>query len=234
MSTRIPLISCAVLLFLSGCATTQSIGKPSSATADEMKADSLRVMFYCKQLFEDASLDPMRLKVNLLPLPFGDKSTTFDMISNAGFATEDEKPIIATWARKIEDCSNARWISMRKFSPPITPQEIVLEESIFPRFQFLIADLYNHTLSFGQFSRKRSELSAEYSSQLISLRQSLSDRAADAQFRADQIAQEARKAAAMEEQASNLKYARQRRESEAIAPRLPLTCTTYFNMTTCQ
>lgn len=110
----------------------------------------------------------------------------------------------------------------------------MLEEATFPRFQFLTADLHNGLMTYGEFSRKRRELNTEHKVKKEEIKQLLAQRSADARYKAQQLANEARKATAMEEQAENQRYLNYLRETESVKPRQSLTCTTYYNMTTCQ
>jgi hypothetical protein len=85
----------------------------------------------------------------------------------------------------------------RQFSPPIVPQVAILHEAATARFQFLLADLHGGLLTYGEFARRRQKLAAEADEKFEELRQLVAQQSADAAYRAQQLASEARKAAAL-------------------------------------
>jgi hypothetical protein len=83
------------------------------------------------------------------------------MIADKSKATDSEKAVILIWAKKKQDCWREQVSSMRRFSPPYPPEFINVDEDGFRGFQFLVADLYNQALTYGEFARKRNELITE-------------------------------------------------------------------------
>jgi hypothetical protein len=146
------------------------------------------------------------------------------MLTNQSKPTESERAAIVALAGKKRECGQA-WVSVsQRFSPPLPSQVAVLHEVGTARFQFLLADLHGGLLTYGQFARKRQELAADTDAKFEELRQLVAQQSVDAAYRAQQLANEARKAAALEEQAAN-----QRRQlQEATSPRQPLNCTTNY------
>ena len=141
------------------------------------------------------------------------------MLSNRSRPTEAERAAIVVLAKAERDCSREELSTKRRFSPPISPQSLVLEDAASTRFQFLLADLHGGLLTYGEFTRKRQELALELNAKVQELNELLAQRTAEAVYRAQQIANEAREAAALEAQA----VAQQRLQWHRAQP---LTCTT--------
>jgi hypothetical protein len=223
-------VSAAAALLLAGCSTAPQ-GPDRLA---ELRMEQERVNSYCRDLFRDPALDPLRSRVAM----FSAKDTTFEMLTNQSTPNESERLAIVVLAGKKQACGRA-WVSWsRHFSPPIPSQVAILHEVGTARLQFLLADLHGGLLTYGQFARKRQEQAAESEAQFERLRQLAAQQSADAAFRAQQLANEARKAAALEEQAANQRRLQQQlQDSASPGSRQPVNCTTnYFGSmarTTC-
>lgn len=190
-----------------------------------MHAEQERIRSYCDGLFADPSLDPIKGKIGLR----NDEETTFEMLTDTSKPTDVEKAALVVWAKKKEDCIRQDIAGMRRSS--VSNSLIVLTESMFQRFQFLIADLHNNAFTYGEFSRKRRELNDEYRTKKENIRQLLARESEDARYRAELLAIEASKAAAFAQRAASERYANQLRQMEM---QKSVTCTTYYNMITCQ
>jgi hypothetical protein len=186
---------------------------------------------FCETLFRDARLDPIRTKLGIAR----DGESTFEMLLDNTKAADPEKAALIVWAKRKEECKNELVAHFRRFSPPVYPEYPTIYEAGFTRFQFLIADLHNGVLTYAEFSRKRKELNADLNAKMAEIRQLYAQRSAEARYRAAQLANDARRAAALEEQAANQRHQIQMQQLEALRPKLPrsITCTTYYNMTTC-
>lgn len=147
-------------LLMGACATG-----PDRAT--EMNAERARVRLYCAALFRDATLDPIRTKVAV----DNENETTVQMLADKSKPIDSDRAVLLIWAKKKEDCWREVLSSMKRFSPPIEPQLIALDEAMYRRFQLLIADIYSQSLTYGEFARKRRELAAERREKVEELRQ---------------------------------------------------------------
>jgi hypothetical protein len=157
-----------------------------------------RIEVYCDSLLRDPALDPIRSKLGV-PGPEG---ATFEMLTNRSRPTETERAAIAVLAKAERDCTKEELSTKRRFSPPISPQFLVLEEAVSRRFQFLLADLHGGLLTYGEFTRRRQELAVELNAKVQEVHELLAQGTTEAAHRAQQIANEAREAAALEEQAA--------------------------------
>lgn len=214
-------VSAVGLLLLAGC----SSAPPAPDRMTELQMEQERVNSYCRDLFRDPALDPLRSRMAV----FSAKDTTFEMLTNQSTPTESERLAIVALAGKKQECGRAWVLWSRHFSPPISPQVAILHEVGTARFQFLLADLHGGLLTYGQFARKRQEQAAESDAKFEELRQLLAQQSADAAYRAQQLANDARKAAALEEQAANQRRLQQQlQESASPRVRQPLNCTTNY------
>lgn len=219
------------ILVLSGCQTTQQRQSDEMrARAEAMRVDSARVTSFCENLFTGQEIDPIRAKIGIV----SGGEDTFEMLTDNTKPTMKEKKALVFFAKKKEECHKETVASMRRFSPYLASQYITLEEAAFPRFQFLIADLHNDLITYGEFSKKRKELTSERKVKKEEIRDLLAQRSADANYKAAQLANDVRKATALEEQAANQRNLNYLRQAETLRPRTPITCSTYYNMTTCQ
>jgi hypothetical protein len=216
------------ILLLGACATGPDRG-------EQMRAEQARVRGYCSGLYHDPALDPIRTKVAVDQ----ERDTTVQMIADKSKATDSEKAALLIWANKRQDCFREGTSAMRRFSPPIPPQAIAIDEAMFPRLQFLMADLYSQVLTYGEFARKRKELATEVAAKKQELRDLLAQRSEEARYRADQLANDARRAAAAEEANRLREQANRDAVYQRSLPPSPTTCTTRRGLagtieTTCQ
>lgn len=227
---RLIILLCVIFL-LAGCQRNQRTETDAMEGARAaMLEDSRRSQEYCKNLMSVAELDPIRKKISL----FSSSGTTFEMLTDNTKPNSKEKSALVHWANLIETCHKEK-ISLYERNPRLIAREYkTFEEINFPRFQFLVADLHNGMLTYSEFSRKRKELASDNLAKREELRLALMQRGQDAYYRTQQILNEQRKAAAMEEQASNQHYANTLRKMEIDRSGQPVTCKSYFNMVTCQ
>lgn len=214
---RLAILAGSVLL-LAGCGSVSS--RPSLDAQIEMEKQ--RVDAYCDGLWRDPAVYPVLYPIRS-KIPFRPEDTTFEMLTDRSKPTDTERAAIVVFAKTKRACANESLSTMRRFSPPIPAQLVVLDEVAWNRFQFLLADLHGGLLTYGEFARKRQEQSAEHQAKVQQLVQLLAQRSADAMYRAQQIANEARRAAALEEQT-----AAQRRMEWQRAQTQPLNCTTTY------
>ena len=216
------------ILLLGACATGPDRG-------EQMRTEVARVRAYCSGLYRDPALDPIRTKVAV----DHERDTTVQMIADKSKATDSEKAALLIWANKRQDCFREATSAMRRFSPPIPPQSIAIDEAAFARAQFLMADLYNQVLTYGEFARKRKERAIEVAAKKQELRDLLAQRSEEARHRADQLTNDARRAAAAEEANRVREQANRDAAYQRSLPPSPTTCTTQRGLagtiqTTCQ
>lgn len=149
----------------------------------------------CKDLYQDSALDAIRSKVELYrdssesPVPFA--IATID-----AFPTEDERVAISKWASLREECikrSNVAF-SIPPSSTPIQVTEIQQDRSFVQasaaRVGDLVVALYQQKLTYGEFAKKRYEITRDAAEAERQFR--LSTQIADQQQRlqAQQLAQQ--------------------------------------------
>lgn len=207
------------VLLLAGCGSVSS--RPSLEAQIEMERQ--RVDAYCEALWRDPAVYPLLYPIQSKIAVRRAEDTTFEMLTNRSKPTDTERAAIVVLARTKRDCAQEAVSTLRRLSPPIPAQVVVLHEVAAARFQFLLADLHGGLLTYGDFSRKRQEMNSEDRAKLQELQQLLAQRSAEAVYRAQQIASDARKAAALEEQAAT----QRRMEWQRSQPQ-PLNCTTTY------
>jgi hypothetical protein len=157
-----------VSFLVSGCAAIQQ-QKFKEAVAQEVQA--------CNSSLADPALDPIRAKVAVLD---PDKQT-FAMRTNTDRVSEQDKPVIALWAQKREECQ-ANW--RRSVAPIVAAQIVAVAESSAQVTDSLVAELYLGKLTYGEFAEKRAQNKAELTTALANIRQALIVQNQQAQFQA--------------------------------------------------
>jgi len=138
----------------------------------------------CQHSLRDTSLDIIRKKVALSPDP------TLEMLTNKSKPTYEEKAAIQKWVWLRSVCSSEQIDLYRRYS---SPEHVIIMYQVFSdRVLLLIADLYRGSLTYGEFNKRRRKLASESRARFREIQ--VMDRQ-----RAEQMAIEARKAAAAED-----------------------------------
>jgi hypothetical protein len=146
---------------LTGCAVAMRQQMSEKKAAIESIADQCR-----EQIQADHSLDPLRNKMELWRVPTA-PPPPFEIISNDTFPNDDERPLIAHWA-KIADACVAR--ASEQFKPPPAAnatQRVVFEQDIsysidaYQRIQQLTLALYEQKLTYGEFAQQRYQITSQ-------------------------------------------------------------------------
>jgi hypothetical protein len=149
----------------------------------------------CKEQLQTPELDPIRTKVELYrdswesPVPFS--IATID-----AFPTQEERTAIAKWATLREECikrGNAAF-SMPPAATPLQVTEIQQDRSFgqsgSAKVGDLIVALYQQKLTYGEFARKRYEITRDASEAERQYRQSLQVADQQQRMQAQQLAQQ--------------------------------------------
>ena len=136
-------------LALAGCA-----GRPSETSqAEAYNRAAQRLSGAMDQAIDgNRAFDPIRGKVGLK----GVNSITFEMLANTNKPTETERAAILEYA-KLRDThvKQARALEAQ-YEDPYTR----INEAQSRTITALLADLYNGSLSYGEFAKKRQEIAA--------------------------------------------------------------------------
>ena len=121
------------------------------------------VISECKDLLKTPELDPIRSKVELYRESY-ESAVPFIISANDSFPTQQERAAIARWASLREDCVKR---SEAEFAlpPSATPLQVtqIQEDRSFGQVASatvgdLIVSLYQLKLTYGEFARKRYEI----------------------------------------------------------------------------
>jgi hypothetical protein len=159
-----------------------------AAKMEEMRMAFQNSKDMCQSLGKDDSLDIIRDKVGIMVVD----DTTFEMLTNQAKPNEEEKLAIQKWVPKLDYCVKDQDELFKRFGAPsyVTTINKVFSD----KFLFLITDLYNGSITYGEFNKKRKELFSERNAKLSEISRM------DKQ-RAEQMAIEERKAKAQQESA---------------------------------
>ena len=162
---------------------------------EDTKAISEKLVVDCRADMQSPQLDPIRTKVELTressesPVPFA-------IAANDSFPTKDERPAIAKWAELREVCIK-RFESAYVLPPGLTPLQATnteqlraVDRAVGARVGDLIVSLYQQKLTYGEFAKKRYEISREGADIQRQLRQSYQIADREQQIRAQQMAQQ--------------------------------------------
>ena len=124
------------------------------------------IALQCKDQLRTPELDPIRYKVELIrdswenPVPFA-------IATNDSFPSQEEKTAISKWATLREECV-ARGNAAFSPSPSATPLQVTQIQRDRSFFQSasagvgdLIVALYQQKLTYGEFARKRFEITRD-------------------------------------------------------------------------
>jgi hypothetical protein len=121
----------------------------------------------CEALYADARLDPIRGKV---ALNNSVKQTTFAMRTDTKTVSPGEKPLIALWADKREQCFR---VYDPALEPLAAPQVVVVWHAMWGATDAAIAELYLGRITYGDFAVKRLAISEESDMAIADIRQAL-------------------------------------------------------------
>jgi hypothetical protein len=131
----------AFLLILTGCAELQ----PQSNRGEELHQ-------YCRQVYSDPRIDPIRDKVAVYAQKVSDIS--MQMMANQATATDEEKVAILAWAEQRQLCHQRR--------NELLGQPPAHMEAARGYYSQAMADLYGGQISYGEFAKRGSQIIAAY------------------------------------------------------------------------
>lgn len=167
-----------VALSIAGCATDQEAENRRGAAAETMRQAAYG---YCHSLMRHEALDPIRLKVVL----FGDAQPTFDMLANADHVTAEERPAVREWAALGMRCQEQ---TRSYFQSYYTSMHVTIYNAATGSANALRAQLYNGQLTYGQYNQERQKVITDTKAAMVKLDAELARQDAEAQYRAQQIA----------------------------------------------
>jgi len=120
----------------------------------------------CRDQLQTPELDPIRTKVELYR-ESSESAVPFAIATNDAFPTQEERTAIAKWATLREDCikqSNAAF-SISSSATPLQVTQIQTDRSFemesSARVGELIVSLYQQKLTYGEFAKKRYEITRD-------------------------------------------------------------------------
>jgi hypothetical protein len=177
MSSSLRISALLAAFFLTACASSQLAERQQ-----EMRQEILRFQEQCALLYSDPALDPIRSKV---ALDSPDRQT-FSMLNDSHYVSTEEKPVVGLWVEKREQCwgygSQARSMAPPQTSGVLSASKAATESAI--------AELYLGRITYGQLAEWRSVNLAELRNTLANIQQILEVQNQEAQFRAQQLANE--------------------------------------------
>lgn len=192
------------VLLLSGCAGPQ---QKQGADLDAKGRE------YCRQLYSDPRLDPIRSKV---PLNMGvSDPIPIQMMSDNDFPSTEEASLILVWAEQRQRCHEYQ---TSLYGPPRAQVEAVRRAN-----SQLMAELYGGVITYGQYAKQLNENISLFLQQ---------DEAIRAQAARDQLqALQAFQQNLYQQQRLNIERQRlQNEQLRALQPRQnpPVSCTTDY------
>lgn len=102
------------------------------------------------------------------------KEQTFEMLANTSRISDAEKPQIRKWVEDRQACLNvgAAWRAAYAH-----PDLEAIGNAVFSAFLSATAELYNGSITFGEYARRRAEIGAQADRQFAAVRQQLQARA---------------------------------------------------------
>jgi hypothetical protein len=120
----------------------------------------------CKEQLQTPELDPVRQKVELFRPSF-DSPVPFAIATNDSFPTQEERKVIAKWATLREECVK-RSNSAFSMPPSATALQVtqIQQDRAFgiaasARVGDLTVSLYQQKLTYGEFAKKRYEITRD-------------------------------------------------------------------------
>jgi len=165
------------------------LGSRAKRRAAEQKAEEeesiknalSEVRRQCESLFSDPALDPIREKVAL----FEASDQTFAMLTNQERARPEEKPAIALWFQKREQCNQNFNYTMQGKVPA---QIVAVRDAANVASNSMIAELYLGRITYGELAEGRAKTLAEEKTAVANIEQALVAQNQQTQFQAQQLA----------------------------------------------
>lgn len=149
----------------------------------------------CKADLQTPELDLIRHKVELFRDSF-DSATPFEIAVNDTFPTEADRAVIAKWATIRDECTK-RNDAVPGVLPTATPLQVTFmqrnrafEKEAEARVGDLIVSLYQQKLTYGEFAKKRFEITRDAAAAERQLREAALLNNMDRQMQAQQAAQQ--------------------------------------------
>jgi hypothetical protein len=175
---KFPLLLFLMAILMTGCA--QMNAQSQRAVLEQEIAD---VNQRCASLMADPALNPIRDKVGL----YNADQQTFPMRTNTDYATAEEKPVIALWAQKRDQCE----VMNRPILAKAPVQMAAVIKASKEVVDSMIAELYLGKINYGELANKRAKNAAEFKTTLANIQQALALQNQQAQFQAQQLANQA-------------------------------------------
>jgi hypothetical protein len=193
-------------ILMSGCA---QMSVQSQRAALEKEFADIRQR--CEALMADPALNPIRDKVTLIGA-----EPTFAMRTNTDYASAEEKPIIALWAKKRDQC----WQNAHPTQAKIPVQIVAVNNATKHVVDSMIAELYVGNISYGELANRRAKNAAETKTTLANIEQTLAVQSQQAQFQAQQLANQAIANWNAQMQTQALQQMQRQMQTQALQPGL--------------
>jgi hypothetical protein len=125
---------------------------PASTQATAMAEKTKEAVAFCKQLYQDPRLDPLRGVIALDELP------TLEMQSNPRYVTDDQRPALDLFKSLGEQCRN----NIAKLNPRLW--QIMVQVQPTPHVN--LQKLYDRQITIGQYNTYRQEIADKFKSAL--------------------------------------------------------------------
>lgn len=198
----------AIVTIVSGCAQIRQTQQRETFQQRVVQAQQV-----CNSVYADPALNPIRGKVSL------DRpdNVTFAMRTNTDYASDSERPAIALWAQKRDECHNAGAPALAMMPGPLS----ALMEGSHNAINALVAQLYLRKITYGQYAEKTAENIAQLHTAYASVQQALAAQDLAAQQRAQMISNQAVSAWAALIQANADQEMQQQPQWTAPPPQVP-------------
>jgi hypothetical protein len=120
----------------------------------------------CKEQLQVSDLDPIRSKVELYRDSW-ESAVPFAIATNDAFPTQEERGVIAKWATLREECVK-RGTAAFSMPPSATALQVTqiqqdrsFGQAVSARVGDLIVSLYQQKLTYGEFAKKRYEITRD-------------------------------------------------------------------------
>jgi hypothetical protein len=206
------------------------IHRQEVAAAAAEKSASMRSQ--CEQDYQDRDLDPIRDKVELLRSGWDD-APAFAVAANDSFPSDAEKPAIAKWAKLREGCGKRG-----EAANPIPAGATALQASFMQKDRAILKEagnrvgelmvaLYQQKLTYGEFAKKRYEITRAAAESERQFREATALADLNRQQQAQQLAQQQFQSNVMAWQAYTQSVAARQPQTVHLdmAPSGPINCT---------
>jgi len=148
-----------------------------------LEKEVVHVREECNALLADAALDPIRDKVAF----FNADQPPLAMRTNTSYASAEEKPVIALWAQKRDQCYRIS----DQLMAMVPAQIVALMTASRQVTDSMIAELYLGNITYGELANKRAKNAAEYRVTVANIEQALTVQNQQAKFQAQHLANQA-------------------------------------------